>query len=194
MLVSMGSHITGSQELAAFGNCRTDDRIDKNASVEELFPNGHRTVIITYVDGNDRGLRFTNIEAQAAIFFTHKCCNFVKALDPLRFCLHDVQGSQSRGGIGGWYAGAENHGTGMVLDVLDNFVIAGDEATKRCEGFAEGGHDEIHVFGHIEMRSSSASAAENTSRVSIIHHQPGTIFFAKRNDGWQGGNVTFHTI
>ena len=105
-----------------------------------------------------------------------------------------MQGRQGCGGIGRRHAGAEDHGAGMVFNIMDNVIVAGNEAAERGEGFAEGGHDQVNLTGQIEMGSSAVSTAEHAGGVGVVHHQAGAIFFTKRDDLWQGCDIALHAV
>ena len=49
-------------------------------------------------------------------------------------------------------------------------LISGDEAAQRGEGFAEGGHDQVHLICHAKMGGGTPPSSENAHGMGVIHH------------------------
>ncbi len=80
----------------------------------------------------------------------------------------------------------------MVLDVVDDLFVTGDEPAQRGEGFAERRHDQIDIVGHVEVGRGAAAAAQHANGVRIVDHQAGAVLLAERYQLGQGRDITFH--
>ena len=80
----------------------------------------------------------------------------------------------------------------MVLDVVDHWLGAGDEAAQRGEGLAEGAHHQVYVVVDTQVSARPFAAAQDADGVGVIHHQPGAVFLAQGDDLRQRGDVASH--
>ena len=69
----------------------------------------------------------------------------------------------------------------MVLDVVNDHIIAGDKPADGGKGLAEGGHDQVHLICQTEMGCRTPPAAKHAHAVSIVHHQPSAVTLTQRH-------------
>src|SRR5574340_1190013 len=53
LLIGVGGHITGAQQLAAGSHCRADHRVDENAALEQRLPHQEGLFVVANEDRDD---------------------------------------------------------------------------------------------------------------------------------------------
>ena len=81
-----------------------------------------------------------------------------------------------------------------MTDEICRDGVGGNEAAKRCETLAEGGHNQVDILGDTHLVAETLTVgAKDTHTVGFVYHNGSFIFLCKGNDIFQGSCVAFHT-
>ena len=112
-----------------------------------------------------------------------------------RFLLHYVKSAVCRSHGRRGHRGTEYERTCCVLDVVDVFLVAGDESSQGAETLGERSHNEVNLVRETEMVGGSrAVPAEYSQSVSVVHHYCGIVLFCKTADLRKRTEVAEHGI
>src|SRR5512147_1113473 len=82
-----------------------------------------------------------------------------------------------------------------MLYVMDHVLVRGHESADGRHGLAVGSHNDVHFLLKSEVLCRAASRlAQHADTVRVIHHEPGTVFFAKLHDARKRSDVPFHAV
>ena len=118
---------------------------------------------------DDRGLAGQDVEAARAELVAQHLGDLQKAQAALGLLLHDLQRGAHGGHRGRRKARGKHEGTRGVLQVIDDGLLAGDEAADRRQALAEGAHHDIDFVEHAQMLGRArAGGAEDADAVRFI--------------------------
>ena len=118
-----------------------------------------------------------------------------EVLAALGLFYHDVQGlgCGSRGGRR--HGGTEYERAGIVLEVVEDVVVSGDETAQGAEALGEGAHDEVYLVREAEVAGGAGAVfADYAESVGIVNHDGGVVLLAEFADAGDGGDVSLHRI
>ena len=82
-----------------------------------------------------------------------------------------------------------------VLEVGEDFLVAGDEAAQRTEALGEGAHDEVGLLRQAEVAGGAgAILSDHAETVGVVDHDGSPVFPGQAHDVGQRGDVAFHRV
>ena len=79
-----------------------------------------------------------------------------------------------------------------MLYIVDDVLVADDEAAEGREAFGEGPHGDIDFFHQTEMGRRSPSSAEDSDRVRVVHIYAGAMRLANGHELGKIDDVSTH--
>ena len=171
---------------------RRDYGVRIHSALVELLPEAEAFLVVADDDRDDRSLRPPDVEAEVAVALHHEMGVFPEALDVLGLVLHDIEGSHRGHDVGCGQGGREDEGAGVVLDVIDDVLVACDEAPEGCEALRERAHGDIDFLNQVEMGGRSSASAEDSDRVGVVHVNAGAVRLADGDELGQIDDVAAH--
>ena len=191
----MRRHQGEAHDDGVFGHGRRDDGRDEDAFVEGHLHGGQAFLEIAHEERDDGRLGMADVEAAGLEFGVGVAGQVPEMREALGFVEHDVDGPTHGGHVGRRHAGAEDQRPGIVFQILDHGVVAGDEAAQAAERLGEGAHDQVYLVGQAEMVGRAAAVvAHDAEAVGIVDHQRGVVLLAKLHQLRDRGDVAFHRI
>src|SRR5262245_29717099 len=138
----------------------------------------------------------TSVEMLGTRFAEKQCTVLMQARHSFWLAPDDAEGGERGGCHGRRQTNREDEAGCGVLQDLDEFGIASDIASDRRECLAERTHPDIYLSWVYAAMFGQASPGrpEHTGAVSIVHHQPRTIFLLDLDDAGQVRHVAFGRI
>ena len=193
LLLRVGRHQGEADERVVGGDGGRYDGVDEDARFEKLLDDEERQVVVADEEGDDGGGGVADLATHFPEAVERVVRQVPEMLDPFRLVEHDVERRVGRRRGRRGVAGAEDIGTGVVAQEVDDGLVGRDEATDGGEGFAEGAHDQVHVVGDAEVVASAPPViAEDAESVRLIDHDAGVVFLRERDDLRQLGHVALH--
>ena len=124
----MRGHEAGADDRLAVTDGGVDGGGREDTLLVETLGKGEGLRLAADEDGDDRGLRRTDLEADRLEPLVHLAGVLPELVDPLGFGLHDLERLEHSADDGRSERGGEDEAAGLVLEELDHLGGAGHKS------------------------------------------------------------------